>query len=545
MTNTPRPSDMARFQRKLREEERRRKNEAANVVNQMRAERKKAERLKKQVLAQSNLLDFTEYTMPHPDDPDDAEKSLYEAAKHHKAIAAALEELEKGTYTQLILTTPPRHGKTELATKRFTAWYMGRNPMHSMAVAAYSDTMAMDYGGDTRAIIASKEFSDVFPNFRLRRGGAAKDNIQTTLGGRIVFVGRGGALTGRGANCLIIDDPFSSYEEARSQAIRDSAWNWFTKVAMTRRMGKKLVLIIMTRWHPDDIVGRLTDPENPNYSAEEAKGWRIINLPAIAEDDDPLGRAPGEPLWPERFDLDFLKQQQRLDPLGFSALYQQRPTVADGTLFQRENIRFYDKAPPDLRIYCASDHAVSTDQRRDATVLLTVGVDREDNIYVLDCWWQRQPTDVVVEAMLNILRLRKPLLWFAEKGHISKSIGPFLKKRMQEEGVHGNIREMTPAGDKETRAQSIAARTSMGKVLFPRSAFWSEKAINEMLAFPNGTHDDFVDALAYIGLGLQSTFKASAPKPSSGPPKYGTYGWVKWLGKRQEREAALKARGGF
>src|SRR5690606_21988997 len=123
-----------------------------------------------------------------------------------------------------------------------------------------------------------------------------------------------------------------------------------------------LVLIIMTRWHSDDIVGRLTDPDNPHYNAVEAKGWKIINIPAIAEEDDPLGRKPGEALWPERYDLDFLAQQQRLDPLGFAALYQQRPTVADGVLFRRENIQRYkpDELPEDLRYYAASDHAVAT-----------------------------------------------------------------------------------------------------------------------------------------------------------------------------------------
>src|SRR5690606_5501768 len=136
-------------------------------------------------------------------------------------------------------------------------------------------------------------------------------------------------------------------------------------VAMSRLMGRKLVMITMTRWHSDDIIGRLTDPENPYYNAEEAKTWKIIRLPALAEDDDPLGRAPGEPLWPEQYDIDFLLSQQRLDALGFAALYQQRPTVADGTLFRRENIRYYQREdlPEDLRYYCASDHAVGTKER--------------------------------------------------------------------------------------------------------------------------------------------------------------------------------------
>lgn len=457
-------------------------------------------RLQRARECQRDLLKFTQFTMPDPEAPNDINRSTYEPAGFHKAIAAALTDFVDGKLafddgrpcTQLIFCMPPRHGKTALATKSMAAWYSGRFPAHDVAVASYSDTMANDFGADTRFIMLAKPFQQVFSKHKLRRGGSAKDNIQTVVGGRLVYVGRGGALTGRGANLLLIDDIFKDFEEARSQAIRDQAWNWFTKVAMTRRMGRKLVLVTMTRWHSDDIIGRLTDPENPNYNAVEAQNWKIIRLPAIAEDDDPLGREPGEPLWPERYDLDFLLSQQRLDPLGFAALYQQRPTVADGVLFRRETIQYYDKLPENLRFYASSDHAVGETQRNDPSCLLKVGVDAQDNIYVIDCDWRRMATDVAVEAMLAMGGGNmRPMLWWAERGHISKSIGPFLRKRMLETGTYINLVEVTPSSDKVQRAQSIAARTAMGKVYFPRNAVWTERAINELLAFPNGNHDDF------------------------------------------------------
>lgn len=507
-------------------------------------------RQQKAMQSRDELLTFTQFTMPDPEDPNDVEKSMYQPAKFHRAIAQHLEQLERGEFTQLILTLPPRAGKTELATKRFVAWFMGRNPYESVAVATYSDTMAEDYGGDVRAIMSSSQYKQVFPGFKLRRGGAAKSNIQTEKGGRAVFVGVGGALTGRGASCLIVDDAVKGADEARSQTIRDQIWEWFTKVAMTRRMGKKLVIIIMTRWHSDDIVGRLTDPENPHFSAEEAKGWKIINIPAIAEEDDVLGRKPGEPLWPERYPLEFLRQQQRLDPLGFAALYQQRPTVADGVLFKRENIQFYepDDMPQNLRIYCASDHAVATGQRNDYTVLMKVGIDDQDNMWVLDCFRAKVPADKAVEAMLAMAGgKQKPLLWWAERGHISKSIGPFLRKRMLETGTYINLVEVTPAGDKEQRAQSIAARVAMGKVYFPKYAVWTEKVVNEMLAFPNGTHDDAVDTLAYLGLGLRNQFKAgkTVSQKSVNPPKFGTLDWVKQADRWAELQRDRASAGGF
>src|SRR5690606_11152481 len=144
------------------------------------------------------------------------------------------------------------------------------------------------------------------------------------------------------------------------------------------------------RWHADDPIGRLTDPENPHYNRKLAEKIKIIELPAIAEEDDPLGRKPGEALWldgPDKFDLEFLEEQRALDPLGFAALYQGRPSLLDGDLFKRETLQFYKpgELPENLRFYAASDHAVATGQRNDFTVLLKAGIDLQGNIYLVDC----------------------------------------------------------------------------------------------------------------------------------------------------------------
>lgn len=501
--------------------------------------------------ARQDLLAFTRFTMPDPSDPDDVCKSAYKAAGFHEEVAEALMAVERGEITKLIFCMPPRHGKTELATKRLAAWYSGRHPDHNIAVGAYSDTIAEDMGSDVRAILASAQFRQIFPFYRLRRGGNAKANIQTDRGGRLVFVGRGGALTGRGAHLMLIDDLYKDHEEARSPTIRDQAWNWFTKVAMTRLMGKKLVIIVMTRWHSDDIIGRLTDPNNPHYSAAQAARWKIIRLPALAEDDDVLGRAPGEALWPDgpdQYDEDYLQEKMELDPLGFAALYQQTPTVADGILFKKEHFQYYrqEQLPKDLRYYCASDHAVGLKQRNDPSCLIKVGVDIHDNIYVLECDWRKMRTDVAVEAMLSMASgPTAPLIWWAEKGHISMSIGPFLSKRMLETGTYINMREMNPAGDKEQRAQSVAARNATGKIYFPADKFWTAKAVDQCLAFPNGINDDFVDAFAYIGLGLQSQFGASKPKPKPKPPAFGTLAWVRYNDSWQRDKAKADNVGRF
>ncbi|MGF7008113.1 phage terminase large subunit [Aminobacter sp. BE322] len=511
------------------------------------------ERVQMAQQARDRFMPFIRFTMPDSEDPSDVNKSRYKNARHHDALARVIEEVVKGEIPFLILTMPPRHGKTEQVSKRLPAWVIGKLPEWNGVVATYNDDFAADIGKEVRAIVSTPQFKQVFPKTGLRRGGAASDRLQTLLGGQWSFVGRGGSLTGRGAHILICDDLIKDDKEAQSQAIRDQAWNWFTKVAMTRRMGMKLVIMTFTRWHNDDPIGRLTDPENPHYNRKLAEKIKIINLPAIADEDDPLGRKPGEALWsdgPDKFDLDFLEEQRSLDPLGFEALYQQRPSLLDGDLYRRENIKFYrpSELPEDLRIYGASDHAVATGQRNDFTVLLKFGVDRQANIYLLECFWQKAKSDIVVEAMLNMARGNmKPLVWWAEKGHISKSIGPFLRRRMLETNTFMNVREVTPIGDKATRAQSMVGRVAMGKLYFPKEAAWTEKAINQMMAFPNGTHDDFVDTLSLIGLGLQSQF---APSNSSGKkrlekPEFGTLAWVKLADKWAQEQRALEAAGGF
>lgn len=512
-------------------------------------------RQQKALEARTSFLPFIKFTSPDPEDPNDVERSRYKDAKHHRAVARVLEAIINGEveYTFVILTMPPRHGKSEQVSRRLPAWLIGRFPDQHGVVATYNDDFAADFGKDVRAIVKTPQFRQVFPSSQLVRGGAASDKLITTAGGKWAFVGRGGSLTGQGAHILILDDLIKDAKEASSQAIRDQAWDWFTKVAMTRRMGRKIVIMTFTRWHADDPIGRLTDPENPHFNAKLANKIKIINIPAIAEEDDPLGRAPGEPLWPDgpdKFDLEFLEEQQSLDPLGFAALYQQRPSLMDGDLFKRENIRFYkpSELPEDLRIYCASDHAVATGQRNDFTVLLKIGVDKQSNIYLLECFWQKAKTDVVVEAMLGMGRGNmKPLLWWAEKGHISKSIGPFLKKRMQETSNFMNIREVTPIGDKAQRAQSMVGRVAMGKVFFPIDAVWTEKAINQMMAFPNAPHDDFVDTLSLIGLGLQSQFAATnnSAKKVVEKPEFGSLAWVKLADKWQREQKAIKMAGGF
>lgn len=526
-------------------EEKRRLAEMAELEKQL-SVAKRLLRIKK---ARESLISFTEMTMPDPEEPDNVDKSRYQPVRHHETICAALEQVEKGLYQRLIISMPPRHGKSELASRRFPAWFMGKDPYRQVLFATYNADLAQNFGRSVRDVMRQPAFQQVFPGCKLQQGSQSADRLQTEEGGLMGFVGVGGGLTGKGADLLIIDDPIKSREEADSKRERDKLWEWFTQEAMTRLMAGARVVIIMTRWHEDDLVGRLTDPRNPCYNDDVAQQWRVLSLPAIAEADDPMGRQQGEALWPERYGLDFLNEIKRLNAKGFSALYQGRPTPEEGDYFQKTWLKTYgpEELPKNLRVYVASDHAVSTAQAADKTCIIPVGVDENDNIWVLpDVWWRRAETDDVVDGMVDLMERLRPTIWWAERGHISKSIGPFLRKIQQERGVWTVVEEVTPAKDKQTRAQAIRGRMAMGKVYFPKFAPWWAEAENELLKFPSSRHDDFVDALAHVGMGLGRQQGAS-PAVQKAPdiPKSGTMAWVKYAHKFEEQKRKLLQMGGF
>lgn len=308
-----------------------------------------------------------------------------------------------------------------------------------------------------------------------------------------------------------------------------------------------------TRWNEDDLIGRLCDPTHPERD-KRFKGisgdWEFMNIPGVIRDErlatalglkltvpkDPsvieqFGDKPCTALWPKEKSLEFFAQWKRGDPLSFSALVMGSPSPENGSYFTTDMIVEYHahELPTNLRKYGASDHAVSEKQKRDKTVLGCVGIDEDDNIWILpDLMWDQMQTDRTVEEILAKCRLHKPFCWWMESELISKSFGPFLRKRMVEERVYTLIDPVTPTKDKMTRARSIQGRMSMRKVFFPAFAPWFADAKNQLLKFGSGgSNDDFVDWLAWIGLGLTKEMAAQSYRPPKNPiPKTGTAAWV-------------------
>ena len=512
-----------------------------------------AKRQKKIVEARDSLRAFIELMMPDPEAPDDVDRTLFQCEPHHRVLVDTVEAVEAKRMMRAAVSMPPQHGKSLILSRFGLAWIIGRNPHMRVLFATYSDGLAQTRGDEVREVLQSPLFRAVFPKATLAKGSQSKTEMRFTAGGSLNFVGRGTATTGRPADLFVIDDPYKDAEEGGSATILQQVKDWFAAVVFSRCHVLTPILVVHTRWNEDDLLGWQCDPEHPENRAnpQRAKRWKYVNLPTPV--DDPLlakalGLEVGSPLWPTRFPLHHLKEAEENDPRIYAALYRGQPSPEQGDFFKAEHFLTYlpHELPKELRFYGASDHAVSEKQRADATCLVVGGVCRDDILWIApNVWWDRKPTDVVVEAMLDMIAEYQPLWWRAASDHISKAIGPFLRKRMLERRVFGNIVESPEIGDKLQKAQAIQARMSMGLVRFPAGAPWLTRAKSELLKFPHAKHDDFVDALAHLGRGLRVMFgrrpDQSAANENVLSPKPGSLGWVKWAA-QQERRALEQRR---
>jgi predicted phage terminase large subunit-like protein len=503
--------------------------------------------------ARDSLIEYMRLTMPDPQDVDDVTLSKYQITPQARLLCQIMEKVERRELQRVGVSIGPQMGKSQILSRGAPAWMTGRNPGLNMILGSYNQDFANEFGDDVRALVNSSAHRQVFPDHELRIGGAAKSLLITTKGGKAAFVGVGGSGTGKPADVFVVDDPIRNDDDAQSEVHRARVWNWFTKVANTRIHNDSAIVVVHTRWHEDDLLGRLCDPDHPMRNKDYAgiaDDWTYINLPAVVEDPklaaalgltlepqaDPLvktqfGSKPIAALWPERFSLNFLAKQKRMDKRGFMALRMGKPAPEDGDYFKDSDIVPYyspSELPKNLRVYGASDHAVTEKQKNDASVIGCVGIDDQDEIWVLpDLVWDRMETDGIVEALLDQFKRNTPQLWWMESELVSKSFGPFLRKRMHEESIYTTIDPVTVSADKKSRARSIQGRMRMHKVHFPVFASWWSAAHNELMKFPYGTHDDFVDFMAHIGQGL--TKEIAAAKPMGANTNVVRVGSVAWM----------------
>lgn len=497
------------------------------------------ERLLVGQLAAQDLITFAQITSPLPSDYLNVRKTRYKAAAHHHFIADRLMAFaERNGRKNSMISIPYRHGKTEISVRKYVPWLAGRWPHKSGIVITHTDKLAHDLGRDCRDVFTGTGYRLAFPKkeAQLREGSAAMNRLQTNAGGVWMFTGRDGMGGGFGADWILIDDFFKNAEEARSSTTRDNAWHCYVSDCKSR-LNEEIggVLMIGTRKHEDDPQGRILNPNNQHYDDGERNSWDVIVLPALAEANDPLGRKPEEPLWPERFSKQFWismrDNKSELVRMDFQIQGQCNPTPAEGLFFKREWLKTYEpkELPKQLRFYAASDHAVKASQKNDRHCLLMVGIDPAGTVWVLpETSWDRTDTLEMSNRMIELMKSRKPAIWFAAKDQISGSIGPFLRERMKAQRVYQYIKETAETKDlQESRVVSIRNRMAMGEVRFPKQWPLWPQAEKELLTFPNGDHDDLVAALALLGMGMDNLTPAEKLLQSSLPEK-GTWGWHTW-----------------
>lgn len=528
----------------LREREKRAKANAEKRLAQEEDETKKE--LYSRVLARRSLLHYIERSMPE-----------YMAGWVHEDICRRLEkfveDVEKQRSPRLMLLLPPRHGKSEIASVRFPEWVLGKHPEWEFIATSYSLDLPLSFSRRIRARLGEDSYHAVFPHTFVSKDATSAEMWRTSTGGGYRAAGVGGGITGMGAHILLVDDPIKDQEEADSETIREKIHSWFTTTAYTRLAPGGGALIVQTKWHDDDLAGRLERQmvEHEKERAEERqeidalynalrkteaderfhlwkKGeaeydrWEIVRYPATAETDefydprtgritasDPHAgkqlRKKGDPLHPVRFNAAQLAKIKRtLQPRHWSALYQQNPVPDEGLFFTKDMFRFVPQVPDHREMYkfVAWDLAVGLRNTNDWTVGVVGALDWNDDLYIIDVIRARWPLLQVANAVIDTHVKYEATLTGIEKGVLELALKPQLQRRMQERRQYITLAEgdsaLKPVNDKLVRARPLQGRLQQGKVLLPANQPWVDMLQQEFLRFPGGLHDDIVDSTAWL-----------------------------------------------
>lgn len=433
--------------------------------------------------ARKSLLDFCSYTMPS-----------YEKPAHIVALAEKLEAVERGEIKRLMVLEPPRHGKSELISLRFPCWYLARHPLNYIVQTGYAESIALTHSRKARDIFVSLEMSRLFPQIRYRPEiprqeteipeRQAAHEWGTKQGGSYFATGIGGGLTGRGFDIGIIDDPVKDAEEAYSITIRNKVWEWYRTVFYTRAAPEAAIIVVMTRWHFDDLAGRILEQDKDK--------WDVISLPALAEEDDPLGREEGEALWPERYDKDTLMEIAEaiggVSGRNWVSLYQQRPVKEGGNIFKSQWWQTYRELPAIDLIGQYWDTAFKQGAKTDYSVCVTLGR-HEKGICVLRIFRAKLEFPELLRQTIAEYNLMKPNILKVED---TASGTPLIQTLTRDTRLP--ILPIIPIGSKEIRANQITGIVEAGRVALPETAEWLAIFLEEMTTFPAGVHDDIVDA---------------------------------------------------
>ena len=441
--------------------------------------------------ARISLLDFAKRVYPD-----------YETPPHIVYLAGLLEDMEAGRGKRNIcISIPVRHGKSVLSSQIFPAWYLGRHPRHKIVLASHSADLAVLNSRAAKGIVEGEEWP--WPDILMSKDSAAVGNWNLVKGGGMYAVGVGGAITGRGANLLIVDD---ALDDGLSEANRQSAWAWWQEKATPRTEPKAIKIVIGARFASDDLPGRIEDDE------QDSKNWTLYSLPGIAVADDLIGRKPGEALWPTRWPIEELeKKRLSMSPRAFEAQVQQNPLPEGGHLFNSDWFtETYDKQPErviinrdffgnitggsKLFVGQAIDSAWKDGPSNDYSVIATWGMD-DVWYYLLDVWRARVLLPILIEAVKQQAEIWKPDLIVVEDKQ--SGTGVIQTVRMQ---TRLPIVGVVPMDSKETRAERVLGPFMAHKVKLPKYAPWLHAWVKEHLEFPGSANkkDDQVDTTSLM-----------------------------------------------
>lgn len=463
----------------------------------------------KRELARRSMADFTLYT-----------DAAYQMNWHHRLICEYLDKWVRKEIRRLMIFTAPRHGKSELVSRKLPAYIFGRNPDTSVISASYSADLASRMNRDVQRIIDSEPYTELFPNSRLygknirsvANGSFLRNSdIFEIVGHKGVYrsAGVGGGITGMGGEYIIIDDPVKNREEANSATMREKLWDWYTSTLYTRLEKDGCILVTLTRWHEDDLAGKLLE----KMKEQDGDQWTVITLPAICEDPPaPYDiRQPGEALWPGKYNEKALANiRATVGTYDWSALYQQRPQPAQGSIFKREwfNEEHTYTALPHQNMIIQSWDLPFVKSEGSAKCACIVMGRAGSQIYIIDVMNEKMDFAENVAAFRRITTKHPKA---RAKVVENKANGPAIVSLLAKE-IPGIV-PFEPKGSKEERAISVTPYFEAGNILIPRDAPWAEEFVEQLVGFPSGKFKDMVDATVQGILYLME-------KPSmTGPPK--------------------------
>ena len=433
-----------------------------------------------------DLIEFCKHMQPD-----------YIVGKHHRILADMLMDIEQGKKDRICVNIPPRHGKSQLVSIMFPAWFLGRNPNKKVMMVSHTTDLAVDFGRKVRNLIATEAYQSIFPTVALAVDSKSAGRWNTNSGGEYYACGIGSSIAGRGADLLLVDDPHSEQDVINGNfEVFEKAYDWFTFGARTRLMPRGRVAIIQTRWHMDDLTGRVPKDMVNNDKSDQ---YEVVEFPAILDiPDKKTKKSSQKPLWPEFFDLEALLRTKASMPVfQWNAQYQQEPTAEEAALVKREWWQIWKKErpPPCEYIIMSLDAAAETHNRADFTALTTWGVFLNEevdnyNIILLNSIKRRLEFPELKALAMDEYGEWEPDSFIVEK----KSAGSALYQEMRRMGIP--IQEYTPhrgSGDKLARLNSVTDIVSSGLVWVPETR-WAEEVIEEIAGFPFMSHDDLVDS---------------------------------------------------